>query len=123
MPTTRDVYTIKKGDTLPALTRTLKFDDGTVYDLSSATAINFIVAPRNGLIPDYANATTFTGSVVGAATDGVVQYAWAAGDTSTLGVGDFYGEFEVIEGTDRITFPNGKNQYIHICIVQDVNNT
>lgn len=114
MPT---VFEIKRGDTLPNIRATLKLSDGTVQDLTTATAVNFVYAPRDGTTPDTSSPTTRTATIVDAA-NGIVEYDWIAADTAT--VGEFLAEFEVEFGTDRLTFPNGKDEYIHVHVVQDV---
>ncbi len=64
--------------------------------------------------------TTVTDSaatIVSPASGGVVQYAWVAADTDT--VGSYQAEFEVEYGDGRIeTFPN--SGYIRIEVIDDI---
>ena len=120
MALTLDTFTIKRGDTLPAFTRVLKFSDGTVQDLTDATSVIFIYRPVDGDGPDLsATAVSRTCTINAPATDGSVTWAPIAADTAT--VGRFYAEFEVtFSSGDVLTFPNSKDTYILYCVVQDV---
>lgn len=119
MPTVLDTFVIKRGDTLPALRRTLQFDDGTIQDLTLSTAINFIYSAKDGTEPVQTGQVVRTATIVNSpGTDGLVEWAPIAADT--LVVGEFLAEFEVQFGTDRITFPNGEGQFILFKVVQDV---
>lgn len=96
--TASDPFTIKQGDTLPLLERTLQDANGAI-DLSNAAAVRFHMYSGAAAKIDAAC------SVVAPATSGVVRYTWASADTDT--VGTYYSEFEVtyLDGT-VITVPN-----------------
>ena len=106
-------FKIRTGDRLPVLTVT-------------ATAKNLIVAVTNptGLV-DFTGWTltfrmvgpvTITGSATGSAA-GVLEYAWAAGNTATPGV--YLGVFEGTDPDDKIqTFPTEGE--IEIEILEDI---
>ena len=116
---TLDVFQIKRGDTLPAIRRTLKFSDGTVQDLKTSTSIDFVYAPKDGELPDFVNAVTRTATIVNApGTDGIVEYAWIAADTADTG--EFFAEFQVHFGANKLTFPNADKQYILMKVTRDV---
>lgn len=119
-------FSIKRGDTLPVLRIALQFEDETPFDLTGRVAAdldwNFQVFDRSA--PAETGAGTFT-IVIAAATattpaitpaDGIVDYAWAAGDTDA--VNRFRGEVELDTGSGRITFPNGSD--IIYDVVQDL---
>ena len=97
-------FFIKRNDTSPAVEYELSTDDGPV-NLTGAT-VRFYM----GSIVD-ANATVLS------ATDGIVSYPWAIGDTASYGF--FNAEFEVTysDGTKE-TFPN--NGYISVHISPDL---
>lgn len=119
MPQILDMYTVKRGDTLPALRRILKFDNGNVQDLSTATAVNFIYSATDGGSPEQSGQVVRTANIVNSpGTDGLVEWTPIAADTAV--VGRFLGEFEVLFGADRLTFPNGEGQYIQFVVGQDV---
>jgi len=84
---------MKQNDRLPVLEITIKKTDGTPLDLTGATAKFFMVDAKTNVTKVSAAAT------VKNATGGVVEYAWAAGDTDTAG--DFKAEVE-------ITYADGK---------------
>lgn len=107
-------FTIKQGDTAPAITRTLKeLKSGKleVVDLSAATGVIF----RWRLVPTR-DTSTATGQIVDA-VNGLVQYEWAPGDTDV--VGNYEGEFVVTWADgDTQTFPS--DQYIPIIIYENL---
>jgi hypothetical protein len=110
MTTANNVFTIKRGDTLPALARTLGDASGAV-DLTGAS-VRFIMraANRDVVVVD------FPAQIV-SAVEGKVSYAWRPEDTAVAGSYD--AEFEVTFGDGNIlTFPNGGN--IRISIVPDL---
>lgn len=111
MPT---VTKIKRHDTAPAFTATLRDANGTVIDLTGASARFLMREPRarilkvNGAmtIPDAAN--------------GRVSYAWATGDTDTAG--KYQVEVEVTFSDSTIqTFPNDGHHDLHV--VKDLNDS
>lgn len=119
MPAIQDKFTLKRGDTLPTLRRVLKFDDGTIQDLTTSTAINFIYSVEDGGSPTQTGQVVRTASIVNApGTDGLVEWSPIAADSAV--VADYLAEFEVQFGADRLTFPNGEGRYILFRVVQDV---
>ena len=72
---------VKRGDTLPALTLTVT-DDGTPVDLTEATGIRLLVraSADRGSGDPYLEAT-----LADRPANGVLTYAWQAGDTATAG--------------------------------------
>lgn len=82
-------FQIKQGAQNPALEVTLTKGDGTAQDLTGGTVTFSMKRKRTGVVKVNAGACT----IVGAATNGQVKYAWAAGDAGTPGV--YYGEFTV----------------------------
>lgn len=120
-----ETFTIKRDDTLPVLQAQLWADEAktTKVDLTTATGVNFHMMQKDEL----ENATPTlkveaTGTVVGAATDGVVQYAWSDVNDDTDTADTFYAEFEVEWASgDRTTYPN--DGYIIVVIVADLDTT
>jgi len=79
-------FSIKAGDRLPKLRATLSDADGAI-DLTAATGVQFRFHNK-------ATGVTKTGTAtVVSAASGVVEYEWAAGDTSAPG--DCWGEFVI----------------------------
>lgn len=98
-------FSLKVGDTAPALTVTVAYSDGSPVDLTGATA-TFAVRDATGIvvIPE-------TAATVGTDT---LSYAWQAGDTATAG---FYrAEFTVtLLDTGISTFPS--QYYVDVIIL------
>lgn len=104
-----DIFTIKQNDTSPALRYTL---DPPV-DLTGATAV-FSLRARVGGATKLDKAPA---AIVAPATDGVVQYDWAPGDTDTAG--PFQGEFQVTYADSSVeTYPN--DSYLNIKITGEI---
>lgn len=106
-------FFIKRGDRLPALRVTLRDSLGGLPNLTGAT-VKFIMndkAAGTKIVQDQAAA------IIGNPLNGVVEYAWQAGDTDIAST--YSAEFEVtyLDGKDE-TFPNSK--YIVIKIVPDL---
>lgn len=105
-----ETFAIKRGDRLPAIRATLKDAAGVAVDLSSGvTAIVFNMHRKSSQSPKVVRgvATTVT------AASGIVEYAWAAGDTDTAG--DYLGEFEVVYTSGKsLTYPNGGDIAIRV---------
>lgn len=95
-------FNIKVGDRLPVLVATILDGDGAAVNLSTATTVAFRMRTQGG-----SGAALFTTNcVITDATNGVVEYRWAAGNTSAAGTYD--GEFVVTWNDGRIqTVPNG----------------
>lgn len=114
------VFTLKANDVLPILTVTLSNPDGSVHDLTGATAYNLNVRTSQG---------TFTRAMelVGTEEEGTLRYVWVTADWGTtnqlpaLAFPDtkfFPMEYEVLGGTSPLTFPNGGHDWL--CIVGDL---
>jgi hypothetical protein len=107
-------FTIKKGDTLPALNATLRTSTGggaaTAADLTAATAVILVIKNQSG-----GAAERLTAAFV-SKPDGTVTYDWQLGDTDTAGTYDC--EWEVAFGSDIQTFPN--SGYFTIVIETDL---
>lgn len=106
---------MKAGDTAPVVRATLLDELGDPVDLTGAT-VKFVMAtstlPRTVAVD---SAATLADPV-----SGVVEYAWAAGDTETPGA--FLAEFEVVFADARIqTFPT--EGYVEVTIVDDLGGT
>lgn len=99
-------YTIKEGDTRPTLRAALYDPNGVAVNLAGAT-VRFAMGVQPGSPLVAAPAT-----IVDAA-NGIVEYAWVAGNTDTAGT--FYGEFQVTFGDLTVeSFPN--DGYIQILV-------
>jgi hypothetical protein len=105
-------FNIKVGDTAPDLQATLKNSDGSVIDLSSASAVLFHMREKGTTTALIESAATIV-----SAAGGVVKYVWQAGDTDTEGTYD--GEFEITFNDGSIsTVPN--NGYIEILMKTEI---
>lgn len=99
-------FYIKRGDRLPAFTRTLEDADGVPVDITGG-AVLFKMQPMQG-----GSVIQGTCTVV-AATAGAVRYDWRAGDTDLVGM--FLAEWEVtFSSTLPETFPNGGYDVVRI---------
>jgi hypothetical protein len=105
----------KRGDTLPALRRTLRYSNGQVQTLTGAT-VTLIMYPSDGGQPAE-GAAAITGDVdIIDADTGVVEFVPTT-ETATAGV--YLGEFRVVTvDSRRVTFPN--NGYITITILENL---
>lgn len=84
---------MKQNDRLPVLEITIKKTDGAPLDLTGATAKFIMVDSKTRTMKVAASVT------IKDAANGVIEYAWAEGDTDTPG--DYLGEVE-------ITYADGK---------------
>jgi len=102
---------LKRNDRLPVLRATLKNPDGSAVNLAG-TSQRFLMR-----LPG-ATAAKVTGvPTVVDASNGIVQYAWAAADTDTAGT--FQAEIEVTFAGGLIqTYPN--NGYLSVAIIDDL---
>lgn len=91
-------FTIKQGDTSPAIEATLKDRDGNAVNLTGAS-VQFHLSTTA-----YKNVIDAAGTLVNA-SEGRVKYEWQPDDTGQQG--DFFAEFEVTYADNTIeTFPN-----------------
>lgn len=96
-------FSIKQGDTAPAIVETLYNADGTVIDLTGAleVALHVFKLDRTVIVDGI-------GSVDD--VDGVVTYQWVTGDTDEAG--GFLREWQVTLSDGRIiTVPNDRDGY------------
>ena len=92
------VFYIKRGDTLPALTATLLEPDGkTPVDLTNSTVVFQMRDRKNTLVLE--GDCTVLDDV-----GGRVEYEWQEGDTDTVGA--MRGEFEITSDAGTATAPN-----------------
>lgn len=91
-------FSMKANDRLPVIKAVLK-RNGAPLDLTNATSVDFIM---KGTGPTGAVKVNSPAEIVDA-PGGVVQYAWAIGDTNTPGT--YQGEWE-------ITWQDGKPQTV-----------
>ncbi len=96
-----DIY-LHQGDTLPWAQAILTDSAGTPVDLTSASAVRFVMRAIG------ANTTAIDAAaeVVAPATAGVVRYRWEVADTESADVGAYFGEFTVTFPDGPQTFPN-----------------
>lgn len=108
-------FYIKQSDTAPAIVAILKDANLVVVNLTSATAVRFIMTNKTTGIKRVDHAATIVDAV-----NGKVKYQWITGDCDI--VGPYNGEFEIAwsDGTFE-TFPNSKN--INIKVVADLGGT
>ena len=109
------LFTIKRGDTSPALSATLLDPDGEPADLSLAERVEFRMnAPYDDEL--------ITGSTDDNVSylnkgEGRVQYDWQPGDTDTVGQKEAEFVVEYSNGNIR-TYPN--DGFFYINIEQDI---
>ncbi len=96
-----DKLVVKAGDSIPPCQGTALRPDGGPKDLTTATSVTFRMTPvAPGLAPDIDAPAVIVGDPV----EGVLKYAWQAGDTNAPGL--YRAEFFVVyeDGSDE-TFP------------------
>lgn len=104
-----ETFYIKEGDTSPSLLYTLS----PTVDLTGASVVFNMRLRADGSV----KVSRAAAVIVTPATDGVVRYDWAAGDTDTPG--EYQAEFEVTYADSTVeTFPN--NEYITVNIKADI---
>ena len=108
-------FTIKRGDTAPALRATLQRSDGEPVDLSKVDSVEFSL--EDGLRGQLIRDDLSGGVSIINASEGLVQYSWEPGDTETIGQkrAEFTLEFQSGEVE---TFPN--NGFIIISIQESI---
>lgn len=85
--------------------------NGAPIDLTGASSVSFQMYTSAGTVKVAKTAATIVDGPTG-----VVEYAWAAGDTDTPGT--YNAEFEVLWGTEPQTFPS--SGYFTITINADL---
>lgn len=106
---------VKRHDTEPAVLLTVKNADGSLFDFSGYTALQFHMRPTEDDhdCPTKVNATATTPAA------GQLLYTWSAGDTDTMG--KFDGEFQgLTSGGKKRTFP--RKGFLTIIITADLDN-
>lgn len=102
-------FSIRRGDTAPALEAILRDSTGALAILANATEVRFLMRRRNQELKVNALATDIDGATA--------TYQWQAADTDEAGV--FHSEFQVTWNDGRIqTFPNGSA--ITVVVTPDV---
>lgn len=101
-------FTIKKGDTRPAIQATLS---SVPTDVLSSVVFNMKTKDGTAVV------TRGSGTIVqqpSSTQSAIVKYQWQTADTASSGTG-FQGEFEVTYNDSRIeTYPNNRNLVIEI---------
>ena len=104
---------IKKGARRPLLKATLLTEDGTPLDLTGATVKLTMSHKRTGQV----KLSLVTVTIVTPAA-GIVQYAWATGDTDTPG--EYDAEFQVtLADTTVLVVPS--DGYLAISVLDTLN--
>lgn len=105
-------FSIRRGDLDPPIRPTLEYSDGSPIDLAGVSSVKLLMRR-----PGTYNTIEKTAEVYDA-ENGVVQYAWVAGDTDTPG--DYEAEWEVtFANGSKFTAPNRTKT--HIMIFDDLN--
>lgn len=99
-------FTIKRHDTRPSLSATLK-RDGVAIDLTTATSVKIILKPQGG------GSNVIGTCVVVTPASGIIRYDWIAADTAVAGTYDC--EFEINWGAgNKETVPNTAEKTVDI---------
>jgi hypothetical protein len=111
-------FTIKQGDLAPPLQATLTDSKNQKMNLTGNLGIQFQMKLRQHAQNEaVALKVDAAGSVVGAATDGVVKYEWVGADTDTIG--EYIAEFKVTQSDGKPrTVPNPT--FITVRVVADI---
>lgn len=105
-------FTIKRGDTFPVLSQTIRDATGSAVDLTGAT-VTFTMRATSAIAPTV-NATA---TVVAPATAGQVTYTWTATDSATPGT--YMAEFHVVlSGGAKMTWP--LIGYLEVTVEEDL---
>jgi len=105
-------FNIKRNDTLPSITATVKDSSGNAVDLTGATVKFLMYREGTEKVNDSA-------IIKSPPTDGIVRYDWKTGDTDTEG--EYKAEFEIDFGASgKFTAPN--NTYIFVKVYEDLDN-
>ena len=106
-------FNLKRGDTLPALTGTLTYSDGSAVNLTGAS-VQIIMRSQAGSVPKV-NAT----ATIVNPTSGTVSYAWNTNGQDTNVAGEYDIEWVVtFSGGAKQTFPT--NGYVTCSIEEDL---
>ena len=86
-------FNIKRGATAPAISGIVSRRDGTVVDLTGASAV-FRMRLKNG------ETVVDAPALITDAAAGAVEYQWAVGDTDTVGV--YQADFRITLSTGKL---------------------
>jgi len=103
---------VKQNDRRPVVVATLTDSTGGAIDLSTASGVKFVMKSATASTAKIDTAATIT-----TATDGIVTYSWAAGDTDTTGTYD--AEFEIDWGSNIYETIPTKN-YLTVEVIDDL---
>jgi len=98
------VFTIKRGDTGPALEVTLRDATGAAVDISGNLGVQFQMKERQHKDNDRVDLVVDAAATVVDAPGGIVKYVWTSSDTDEIG--EYVAEWVVTaaDGSER-TFP------------------
>jgi hypothetical protein len=104
---TINTFNIKKGDTLPVLSVTLQYSNGSAIDLTNGSTYihigNFV-----NYVPIFSGACVITNAI-----NGEVEYRWTgSGDTNSSGI--YWVEFKTTWPGSQITLPNNHSFKLEI---------
>lgn len=110
-------FSLKSGDTSPALKYQCQNENGVPVDITRANQVKFLME-NSGNEKVIDEDTSGPVSVVDS-SQGIVQYDWREIDTAQAG--SFRAEFEIeYSDGEKETFPNGDGQYIRVKITEDI---
>lgn len=96
----QQTHEMRQNDRLPSI-KAVAFDGVTRVDLTVFASITFKMVASDGTVKISAGAATGN-------ANGELEYAWAAGDTDT--VGEYQAVFKATDGTGKVqTFPTKTN--------------
>lgn len=106
---------MKAGDTAPVVRATLLDEQGAPVDLTGAS-VKFVMATAT----EPRTVSVDSAATLADAANGVVEYAWAVGDTNEPG--SYVAEFEVVYADTSVqTFPT--EGYVDVTITDDLGGT